>query len=594
MMQSTGDRLWRNAGTLRLLRRKIPPRLREPLRWRQATGMVLFAYAATHLANHALGNISSEALGFGAWLKRLVWDNPVGTLLLYGALVIHVGLALHSLATRHSWRLPATQVVQIATGLSIPILLFPHIVSTRGAEVLFGETVGYSRLLHAIWPAGALLQTVFLCFVWVHGCLGMRQWLQNRSDYQRLAPTFAILATALLVFAFTGFVTAGRVAARRTDIAAIPPEVAAAAQTVQTVVLVSLSGIFGLMLLWPYLGGGRRIVLRYDNGDGTARSVTAPKGSSVLEVSRSADIAHASACNGRARCSTCRVLVLRGHDLVADAPNAAERLLLQKIKAPPNVRLGCQYRPSRDVTLRRMVGAGEIYDVADLADPYRFGVEREVVALFADLRGFTGISERWLPYDVVHLLNAYFDRVARQIEANRGEIDKFMGDGVMALFHRKNDLASAARDALTAALEILRTVEAMNEENRDSWQVPLQVAIGIHGGSAILGQIGGGGQARPARTALGRTINAASRLQDFAKTLDVALVVSDDVARLAGIGESDELMRVVAELRGSTRSLEVTVFSDLDAVERAVSQAWGEADDVRPAAPGLGRLLTRG
>ena len=556
----------------RALRRKIPSRLRDPLLWRQATGMVLFAYTTTHLLNHALGNISLDALGFGAQIKRLIWDNPVGTALLYGALVIHVFVALQSLATRHNWRLPTTQVIQIATGLSIPIVLFPHIVGTRGAEILFDERVGYLRLLAEIWPGGALLQTVLLTLVWVHGCLGMRQWLQTKTFYKDAEPAIAAAATAILVFAFTGFVASARaVADGVANMDAVPADVIGAMQATRLGVLTTLAALLSLYVLRPVLRRRRRrVAMIYDNGDNTRRVVVTAKGSTVLDASRQADIPHASACNGRARCSTCRVLVVKGHDLVVDPPNAAEAALLKKIDAPPNVRLGCQYRPSRDVALRLLVGAGEIYDAATLADPSRFGVEREVVALFADLRGFTGISERWLPYDVVHLLNAYFDRVARQIEANSGEIDKYMGDGVMALFSQTAQIERSAREALTAALRILETVEALNAENADEWETPLRVAIGIHGGPAILGQIGGGANASRSRTALGRTINAASRLQDFAKTQEAALAVSADILRLAGIADNGIGARLIAELRGSTKTLEVAIFADAASLSQAL------------------------
>ncbi|MBP0615605.1 adenylate/guanylate cyclase domain-containing protein [Jiella mangrovi] len=559
----------------RALRRKIPLRLRDPLRWRQGTGMVLFAYATTHLLNHALGNISLDAMFFGASVKRLIWDNLVGTALLYGSLVLHVILALQTLAKRHNWRMPTTQALQIATGLTIPVLLFPHIVATRGAEILFSERVGYSRLLAQIWPTGAVLQTLLLAFVWIHGCLGMRQWLQTKPFYQKAAPGFAAAATAILVFAFTGFVSSGRmVAGAATPPDALPEAVLAAAQVTRTGVYAALAILASLYVLKPVLRRRRRrIVILYDNGDAERRAVVARKGESILDASRGADIPHASACNGRARCSTCRVLVLKGHDSERDQPGAAEGALLKKIKAPPNVRLACQYKPSGNVTVRRLVGAGEIYDASTLDDPYRFGVEREVVALFADLRGFTGISERWLPYDVVHLLNAYFDRVTRRIEANGGEIDKFMGDGVMALFSRKRQMERSARQALAAALDILKTVEAMNAENTDEWEVPLRVAIGIHGGLAILGQIGGGNHGQTSRTALGRTINAASRLQDFAKTKEAALAVSADIVRLAGLAEDAGGERVVAELRGSTRALDVVVFADSASLERALESA---------------------
>ncbi|MBO0662385.1 2Fe-2S iron-sulfur cluster-binding protein [Jiella sp. MQZ9-1] len=579
----------RSPGTIRrALRRKIPAPLRNPLRWRLVSGVILFAYSATHLINHALGNISLDALGAGARLKILVWDNPVGTVLLYGALLVHVVLGLNAIVTRYNWRLPIAQIVQAITGLAIPILLLPHIVDTRGAEAFWGVRVGYRQLLSQLWPGGILLQTVLLALVWMHGCIGIHQWLRAKPFYAKSVTGFAALATAMVIFAFTGFITGGRAVVAAGGAPGIPPEILAAANTTRNVVLAGLAMLALFHVARPLLRRGRRrLVIVYEAGDGGKQAVVARRGGTVLDASRAAEIPHASACNGRARCSTCRVLVLKGHDAAADPPNVAERQLLAKIKAPPNVRLACQYRPSRDIVVRRLVGAGEIYATAPADDPYRFGVEREVVALFADLRGFTGISERWLPYDVVHLLNAYFDRVARQIEAHGGEIDKFMGDGVMALFSKPGKIEDSARDALQAACAILQTVEAMNAENAREWESPLRVAIGVHGGPAIFGQIGGGTTPRLTRTALGRTINTASRLQDFAKTHEAALAVSAEMAALAEIGEAVGGERRIAELRGTTRSLEVLLFHDT----ARLSQSLGRTGETgMPAMAGHDRV----
>src|SRR5919109_4210956 len=95
------------------------------------SGLVLFGYVASHLVNHALGLISLQAMDTGRdWFLR-VWRHPVGTVALYGALGVHIVLALSSLYQRRHFRLPAGEAFHLLLGLAIPPLLMSHIVGTR-------------------------------------------------------------------------------------------------------------------------------------------------------------------------------------------------------------------------------------------------------------------------------------------------------------------------------------------------------------------------------------------------------------------------------------------------------------------------------
>src|SRR5579871_4156380 len=100
-------------------------------RLRLATGLVLFAYIATHLANHALGLVSLAAMDAGREWFLWLWRNPVGTAALYGSLLVHFGLALWALYLRRSLRMPVLEALQLALGLSILPLLTIHAVGTR-------------------------------------------------------------------------------------------------------------------------------------------------------------------------------------------------------------------------------------------------------------------------------------------------------------------------------------------------------------------------------------------------------------------------------------------------------------------------------
>ena len=146
-----------------------------------------------------------------------------------------------------------------------------------------------------------------------------------------------------------------------------------------------------------------------------------PWASPILDASRTAGIPHASVCGGRGRCSTCRVRISRG---LAQLPPAsdAERRVLARVGAPPDVRLACQARPMRDVTVEPLL-APSVAPADAFGTDVRQGHEQELAVLFADLRGFTRMAEHKLPYDVVFFLNRYFEAVGRAI-TQRGRRDE--------------------------------------------------------------------------------------------------------------------------------------------------------------------------
>lgn len=113
-------------------------RLHNPQTWRLASGLVLFAFVLTHFLNHALGHVSLEAMQQGQGIRRAVWGSWPGSLLLYGAAAVHVGLALWKLVNRRTWRLPAWEAAQIALGLWIPFLGVAHVMTTCELSAFYG------------------------------------------------------------------------------------------------------------------------------------------------------------------------------------------------------------------------------------------------------------------------------------------------------------------------------------------------------------------------------------------------------------------------------------------------------------------------
>lgn len=115
------------------------------------SGLVLFSYVASHLLNHSLGLVSLQMMEEGRGWFLTFWWNPIGTLALYGALVIHLALALWTLYQRRRLKMPAREAAQLSVGLMIPFLLIEHIVGTRMAFLLYGPEDSYTYVILVLW-----------------------------------------------------------------------------------------------------------------------------------------------------------------------------------------------------------------------------------------------------------------------------------------------------------------------------------------------------------------------------------------------------------------------------------------------------------
>jgi adenylate cyclase len=186
--------------------------------------------------------------------------------------------------------------------------------------------------------------------------------------------------------------------------------------------------------------------------------------------------------------------------------------------------------------------------------PQAHGGEHYVAILFADIRGFTSISEGKLPYDVVFLLNRYFRATGQAIEAAGGRVDKFIGDGVMAIFGLTGAPETACRQALDAARRMALALDDLNEAMSGDLDLPLRIGIGLHAGPAIVGEMG---YERAAQiTAIGDTVNTASRLETLTKEFGAELVVSQELLDRAGLDLS-MAPRHDVEIRGRQGRLAV-------------------------------------
>ncbi len=179
--------------------------------------------------------------------------------------------------------------------------------------------------------------------------------------------------------------------------------------------------------------------------------------------------------------------------------------------------------------LRRMFGVvkSEAVALALEADPRRLdpgGEEREVTVLFADVRDFTDFSERHEPAEVVALVNAYFDAVVPLIEAEGGVVDKFMGDGIMALFGAVAHVPDHAHRAVRAAVAMVRSVHAGRRAWAGLGHEALRIGVGVHTGKVVVGAIGSRG--RKDFTAIGDTVNTAARVESENKQQGTEVLLS--------------------------------------------------------------------
>jgi adenylate cyclase len=542
------------------------------IRLRALSGLVLFVFVLTHLLNHACGILGLDWMERGRLIFLGVWRNPAGTVVLVTALLTHVVLGWAKVLRLPSWRMPGWELGQITLGLLIPIQLLPHLTGTLIANLVFGIDDTYAFILLAVSSHMTTFQVLLLLFAWAHGCLGIHFWLRFRRGYALAAPWLLGIAAILPVLALVGIWLGTReVLALAADPAWMaehaaaghwppPTEFAAFARMLDTIAFsaagltLALLAARSIYLLLRGRGHGTVRVI-YSNGV----NVNVPIGGTVLQASRSGGIPHASVCGGRGRCSTCRVRVDIGLELLPP-PNADELQVLARVGAPPRVRLACQIRPTQDLFVTPLCPPyfepGRVF----AQGAHGHGREMEVTILFSDLRGFTRLTEQKLAYDVVFLLNLYFRAMGEIIEAQQGHLVQVFGDGMMALFGIGEDAETGARRALLAVKAMVERLDALNRERSIELNEPLRMGIGVHSGTAIVGQMG----YRDATilTAVGEAVNTAARLEEATKRFGCQLVVSARVGEKAQVNLSPFPLHEL-EVRGTSRSIAVHAVRDV-------------------------------
>ena len=186
------------------------------------------------------------------------------------------------------------------------------------------------------------------------------------------------------------------------------------------------------------------------------------------------------------------------------------------------------------------------------------GQRREITVLFSDIRNFTALSEKISrPENVVEILNVYLPEMCGIILGSEGCVDKFIGDGIMAFWNAPNDVAGHAEKAVRCALAMQERMAAVNEKLRRKGLVAggLKIGIGIHTGMAVVGNIGG--EAKNDYTAIGDTVNLASRLEGKTKDYQCNIIISGSVyGGIQGMGLTVKPIGKI-EVKGKKKKVQV-------------------------------------
>jgi len=540
---------------------------------RPVSALVLLAFVVCHLTAHSFLLVSFERAGAALEILMYPWRSVIGTAVLASALLAHYSNALWSIYVRRNLRLSRWEWWQLGLGLCIPLLLMFHVIGTRVAEGLLGVTSHYSSVLLVQWqlsPWLGVLQVAAVLTVWTHACIGVHFWLRTKTWYAGWRPLFVGVGLLLPTLALSGYVTAGNQVLR----AAENPNYAKSSLQASNLtdqkrteigrIARVGSAIYLALTLLPFAGRGvrawvyrhrRRPLLTHSNG----QTVPMLPGATVLETLRENGIPHASVCGGRARCTTCRILVTKGLRNLPE-PSGSEAKALARIGATPGMRLACQICPTADISVMPLLAA----DARAADGMVRAGLEgseRLITVMFVDLRGATILGEAKLPYDLLYILNQFFDEMIKALTATNGHYSQFTGDGLMALYglNAKNPAIGAA-DALRGAREMLARVAQLNSRMRGDLPQPMRIGIGIHFSEAIVGAMGPPGS--QIITAIGDTVNACKRLESLTKEYNCAVVVSRRAADMAGLDVKGRKLHQ-ALVAGRTQTVEFYALKTL-------------------------------
>ena len=553
-------------------------------RSRTISGCILFFYVFTHLLNHSLGLISLDTMEQGRAIFLRFWRHDVLFYVLYGALSIHFLLGVYALARRRSFRMSRKEWIRNSCAVLIPFFLASHLSITLWGSRFLGLNDSYAFMIISTYifdPFGYIILGLMLMLVWTHGSIGIIGLIEFREFYSKRRGLFQGLILGLPLIAYGGYIRASielseasqsnpitilELISNSNFTADIGEKIVSLSDLLQFLVYPILLSLFVAFYFIRNLLEKRFNSIQVQYTDGT--NINVSRGSSLLEASHKAGRYHESVCGGRGRCTTCRVRVTSSLGELPK-PNKIEQSVINRLNFDQSLRLACQLRPETDIEINPLIKLVN-HDKQNL----RFsnqenlsGIEKETVIMFCDLRGFTRLSDGKMPFDVVFILNKYFKLVTDAVEENKGRIDKFIGDGVMAIFDKDTTISKNCKNALKGAAMITTYLNELNDELSTDDIEPLRLGIGIHSGNAIIGKMGYGEASTD--TAIGDTVNVASRLEQLTKDYSCQLMFSSIVAENAELDKT-KLNSVKTKIRGKKDYLEAFYCGSADEAIKAL------------------------
>lgn len=543
-------------------------------RTRIISGSILFFYAATHLLNHSLATFSIAAADAARIYFIAFWRNPVAEILLFASLALHILLGIQSVLGRKSFKMTGREWVQLIFPFVALLALIPHVLTTAIMSRVFGVNDNYELIFAAtiIDPTKASANVIFfslmVILIWTHGAIGIHGLMKFRPIYARLQWPIMGFFWAVPVLALMGFFSGLKEMSFLTYahsqlhedyymmtlvMKAIPQEAFPVAAMIEMMTMnyypLALLALIvlavGNVVRARFFG---RVTITYPHG----KTIKVASGTTILEASRIAKIPHQSVCGGKGRCTTCRVRIVSS-DGALPAPNAHELKAIERVGIDEDMRLACQLRPTKSISVAPLLNPEN--SLAGITSARALtGKEQQTVILFVDIRDFTKIAEHKLPFDVVYILNKYYAVCGEIIEANGGRLDKFIGDGIMAIFDATSDINQNCRNAVKAASKISNRMAGMNAELKMDFDEEMRFGMGIHAGETIVGMMGYGKTV--SETAIGDNVNVAARLEELSKKYKCQLVISKIVAEQANV-ETAKFQSDTVKIRGRSEPLDI-------------------------------------
>ena len=275
------------------------------------------------------------------------------------------------------------------------------------------------------------------------------------------------------------------------------------------------------------------------------KTICASPDSTILEATLKAKINHVHVCGGNARCTTCRVYIMDGLSNCRPR-NEKEKHLVEKLEFPQNIRLACQTKIDGNITIRRpVVDDLDIKIVLkQLGDTpgTKLGQEKDLAILFTDIVNYSQFAEAFPAYDVVHVLNRYYQTMNEIIMQHKGVISDVAGDGILALFGAIENSISPVLDAINAVRAMNAVLIQFNAYLNQMYDRSFGIRAGISFGKVIVGNFNTGMMSKI--SAIGDLVNLASRIEGANKNFGTQLLISQSAyEEIKGVVKTHKMYR---------------------------------------------------